>query len=322
MKLREFRAATVSALLACAAMHHVTAQTPDGHTIACSPTQPVVTIGGTVAIRVFLSPVWNTPSVKWSATGGGIGSSDDVRNTWTAEGEAGQSVISVVVSEGSVVQRCSVRVLVIEDALRGRDTGLAVVGPSLSEPDGYALYSYLLLSQRPSAAAAARYRQLIDAAIRMVPGLVDLQRFLPRSELNYLAVPVSAELAAIAATQKGRSITVTDVLEHYDYARARAWLAKLNTNDRDGPYLVSVRAPISSAATVDVYLRQDLSAVPPALVGTWVAEFLNQAAQERAWGEVAGPSLALRMRTALAQLALGYPDLVKAMPNVVQWIAK
>lgn len=70
----------------------------------------------------------------------------------------------------------------------------------------------------------------------------------------------------------------------------------------------------------------DIAAVPPDLVDLWVRKLLNQAAQEQFWRQETAAALALRMRTTIARLAIGLPEINTAfkrrgMPDIPTTIA-
>ena len=113
------------------------------------------------------------------------------------------------------------------------------------------------------------------------------------------------------------------VLDHYDYARARALLDLVPRTSREGPYIVSVLKPLGSGDSISQYLFQDFSAVPAGnsdLISWWVREFLNQAAQERFWEPRTAESLVLRLRTTLAILATGFPMVQEGLNSWITWI--
>jgi len=63
-----------------------------------------------------------------------------------------------------------------------------------------------------------------------------------------------------------------------------------------------------------------LSRIPTHLVFLWAKEFFNQAAQERFWEESTARQLALKLRTTLAILAVGLPDVRKGLDDWIAWI--
>lgn len=210
---------------------------------------------------------------------------------------------------------CSFQVIVKERDRSGPESGWSFLVRDQPEQKGYGLYSYLLFGSRPNATAQERYAQAVKAYSELMPAITDLERLLPRRELNVTYLPVDAA--------PGSTPSDPWALEHYDYARARVLLRTLAGDHRDGPYVISALKPIPANAPIEgPYLFQDLSRVPPQLVSSWVKEFLNQAAQERPWEERTGRRLALRVRTILAVAAMGFDPVVKNLNALIAWIPK
>ncbi len=179
-----------------------------------------------------------------------------------------------------------------------------LVGTSTEEP-GYSLYSYMLLGS--SGGSRDRY---IALATAWATTLQDVGEFaanaVPRSRLNvtYL-LEVLATPTPLAAEW---------LVDHYNYVRARIFLDKIpGSRLGDGPYIVSVRTPLSTTSRVSGdFLFQDLSSVPPSLIGPWVKEFIAQAAQENYWQPQAMDQIVLKLRTDIGVAALALPDVKKA----------
>jgi hypothetical protein len=155
----------------------------------------------------------------------------------------------------------------------------------------------------------------------MIPGIAALERYLPRREVNRVSLPVEVSIYDIAKDGNVVDLSGRDLLEHYDYARARALLSGVPGQHPRGPYLVSTLRPLSAESPTE-YLIQDLASIPPQLIQLWFKEFLNQTAQQRIWTSEGVGSLALKLRTVLAQVALGYPDVVQGINPIVQWLKR
>lgn len=197
------------------------------------------------------------------------------------------------------------------DMRGGLEAGRLLLPPEREEAAGYGLYSYLLFGAQPGTEERERYLAAIAAYLGMLPDLGALERYLRPAELNVVHLPVSRPLPA------GQAAAADWLLAHYDYARARAWLAKVPGQRRQGPYLVSTLQPLGAAtAPSGPFLIQDLSRVPPQLAGVWVREFLNQAAQERFWEPRTAARLTLRLRTVIAQVAIALPEVRNAMERL------
>jgi len=111
------------------------------------------------------------------------------------------------------------------------------------------------------------------------------------------------------------------LLEHYDFARARALLNVIPGNHTLGPYIISYYKPLSGVKRLSSqYLYQDLSTVPPQIVVLWVNEFLKQAAQENFWDEDTVMTCVLSMRKVIEQAAASVPDVSKSLKTILRWI--
>ena len=162
----------------------------------------------------------------------------------------------------------------------------------------------------------ARVRCLL--AIRAyLSALVDVenQQDLPPVNLNITYLPIEIIQPA--------DPTPEWLLDHYDYAKAQALLHVLPGDLTDGPYIISTLQPLSSyARRPDQYLFQNLSTVPtePAeLISWWIREFIHQSAQERFWQPKTGELMALKIRTTIAVLAIGLPEVQKSIAGWVSW---
>ena len=144
----------------------------------------------------------------------------------------------------------------------------------------------------------------------MTPAIRELEVYLPRSELNVTYIPITVS--------PGRLVSPEWLLEHYDYARARALLRTLGGDHLRGPYLVSSqKAPVPTKPVTDC-LYQDLSTIPPRLAGDWMREFLRQAAQ---WGISKQPkleTLGLWMRTIIAVAGSGIDPVLHGIDHLIR----
>jgi hypothetical protein len=211
-----------------------------------------------------------------------------------------------------------------------RATGRDYLVGHQAAPEGYGLYSYLLFDAPPTDATRVRYLRAIAAYLTIAP-IRSVEETLPRWQLNitYLLLtdPPPPEVAHCLRSYCGtgdaeRTARVVQwVLDHYDYARAHVLLSTLPGSHRGGPYIVSSTKPLTGRETLSgPYLYQNLSAVPPHLVLSWVQEFLTQAAQERFWEERTVQQLALKLLTAIEQLAEGLPDVLAALDKWITWV--
>ena len=190
-----------------------------------------------------------------------------------------------------------------------RETGRAFLVGNQPEDRGYGLYSYLLFGSPPTDITRNRYRAAITTYLELIPARIALEEFLPRDQLNITYLPLKVHPPERLSPKEH-----TDwILQYYNYTRARVLLSALPGTHREGPYIASSPKPLSSAKLLfGPYLYQDLSSVPPRLVELWVKEFLNQVGQERFEKKRIVEQLVLKLRTAIAILAEGLPEVQEA----------
>jgi hypothetical protein len=276
-------------------------------THVCSVNRPVVGRGETVELRAWT----NSPRIDWTVSSGTVtGSGKSL--TWQLPQQTGRHVATATFGQPS--EKCSVTVFVVSAsrALGGRETGWLFLLRGQAEQRGYGLYSYFLLGAPPDENSRERILKAIEAYLRLTPSLAELEPLLERRELNANQVPVDSPIPD--------KVTPQWLLDRYDYARARAILAKVDSSLRKGPYLISTLKTASEQQQITgAVLFQDLSLVPPHLVASWYEMFLNQAAQERFWEERRLQQIALRMRTVIAVLAIGLPEVQGALEQWIRW---
>lgn len=297
MKANSRRAALIGAMLGLA--------TPAAADLVCTAALPVARTGERVEIRAWSE---DAPTVRWEATGGEISGSGT-----TAVLQVPQQTGPLSVSGRTAHGVCSLTVFVVGQERGGRETGHGLLVRDHAEPGGYGLYSYILLGTDPSGESRERARSVIAAFLTLAPALADLESLLGRAPLNAALLPIEASPPA--------DPTAEWLLEHYDFARARAILSGLEGTLRRGPYIVSTKAPATPGEPLArPLLIQDLSTVPPHLVSLWYTAFLNRAAQERFWEQDRLEALALETRTLIGVLAAGLPNVRSAVDDWVSWL--
>jgi hypothetical protein len=289
--------------------------------VACSVERPVVEESGLVVLRAWAEVRKDeVPAYVWTSTVGKIRGVGQERR-WDFAGVP-PSIHPVeatvkIRAPGGDTATCSVQVIVerkLQSIARGQETGRSFLVKGKNEEKKYGLYSYLLLGSPPTAANRERYIRTIDAFLGSVVEISALEEYIQRSKLNITYLPVIDTPMSHPSADW--------ILGHYDYARARALLSLLPGSLREGHYFVSLLTPFDSGAAPKQYLFQDLSAVPANadLISWWVREFLNQAAQERFWEPRTGSLLALKLRTTIATLAIGLPDVRKGLEAWISWV--
>ena len=282
-------------------------------TIACSPERPLVSLDSAVTLRVWGGQEpGKTAQYTWTASAGTMqGQGPQV--LWSLKGLS-SGIFTAEVRVGEATEQgavCSMQVVVAESE-RGpevkRETGRSFLVKGAREAGGYGLYSYLLLGSPPSDAMRDRYLKILQAYLGIINDINDFGEYVTsREKLNITFLPIGA--------QAEDNATAAWLVEHYDYARARVYLDLLPGSRRDGIYLVSCSKPLSEGANPP-YLLQDLSTIPVTpedLASPWVREFLNQAAQDRFWEPRTMDNLILKLRTTIAVLAIGLPDVQNSL---------
>jgi hypothetical protein len=163
-----------------------------------------------------------------------------------------------------------------------RESGREFLVARQPEEPGYGLYSYLLFGSPPTPATRARYVATAAACLEDIQQVTEMEDYLPRSTLNvtYLMVtdPLPPQVAGVRPGSAELRSAAEWVVNHYNYARARAVLAGVPGEHRDGPYLVSHREPLTGGGPrPGDYLVQDLSTAHPELAHSWVQTFLREA---------------------------------------------
>src|SRR5262245_5165938 len=190
-----------------------------------------------------------------------------------------------------------------------RETGRAFLVGAQPEDRGYGLYSYLLFGSPPTDNTRDRYRAAIITYLELIPARTAIEEFLPRHQLNITYLPIKVNPPEDLSLKEHTEW----ILTYYNYTRARVLLGALPGIHREGPYIASSPKPLSSAELLSgSYLYQDLSSVPPSLVQLWIKEFLNQAGQEHFEKKRVVEQLVLKLRTAIAVLAEGLPEVREA----------
>jgi hypothetical protein len=182
------------------------------------------------------------------------------------------------------------------------------------ETAGFGLYSYLLFGSPPASdREAERYRAAVRALLA-IPEVQEMLRYAPDSTLNVTYLPLARPPADTAADS---------LLAAYDYARARIIIRNVPelSDARDGPYFVSAVQPLTRGPSPGPRLVQNLTGVPPRLVGAWVDHFLEQAQRPEFWrGEAEQDDFALSLRTVLSQAAEGLPEVQGALQRWIVWV--
>lgn len=299
--------------------------------ITCSPDKLAVFPDEPVKLQAWVKIKSNKPiKYSWSSSAGtlkGMGATA----SWDLSG-AMPGVYSATVKasyDENTSADCSVRVVVKYPSLDlksgKRATGRAFLTPEKTETEGYGLYSYLLLGA-PSQNNSERekYLKVIEAWLKF-SNINELEKYIPRKELNITYVPVKKPAREKEARAMGDGlygIVAEWVLINYDYARARAVLRHLPGDHNEGPYIISSFKPLSDGSISPPYLYQDQSDVPLHLLSMWIKEFICQAAQENFWEKRTGRQLVIKIRTTIGILSEGLPQVLKSLDEWIEWKEK
>jgi hypothetical protein len=313
--------------------------------ILCLPSSPSAQAGSSVTLSVLYRPPDGAKAVfKWSVSTGAIRDEKGV-TVWDLKqarpGLANADVDAAV--NGVKAASCSVELRVEGETPESRTTpspappppppparpaapptaaarppnggGVALSGrgflaPRQVEPDGYGLYSYVLVSAPPAPADRDRYVAIFDAVERLLRPVSDLAQSFKPAQLNATWLPVKSLPSSDA---DGRWL-----VDNYDYTAATVDLARANIHgDTPGIYIVSMRTPLSRGNAAPPFLVQNLSHVPATLASTWVTLFINQAAQERFWNTNTMDQLLAKMRLAISLTAEGVPEVKSAVATLI-----
>ncbi len=296
--------------------------------VICSVERPVAVPGEAVGLHAWVAKPEGTRTYRWSVDGGRIlGEGAHVKWSLGAVEPDVYTASVKVSSPGADVGTCGVHLVVDPDEnSRGelRESARSLLLAGAEEVPGYALYSYILLGSPPSEQEIERYTKTLEAFLTLIPSLARLELYLDGTDtINLTYIPVTRKMDSDMAEslENGDYQQAAKwVLRHYDYARARVILGRLDASYREGPYVVSYPAPLTRLKTLDrPHLFQNASTVPPRIAHDWVREFLTQAAQNNYWDEGGFTRFALNLRTTVAVMSRGLKDVRGAIDELVQW---
>jgi hypothetical protein len=181
-------------------------------------------------------------------------------------------------------------------------SGRAFLVGNANEENGFGLYSYLLLGSAPASnAMKEQYLSVIEEYLKLLAEVSSLERAgLPRNELNVTYLLLTERPTMTQPTPDW-------VLNHYNFARAKALLAIAGRNDLlTGPYLISALMPMSHLnAPPSHLLLQDMSYCTSDVAASWIEEFERRAGQAEFWKEDRRNQAILDLRTFVSHAATG-----------------
>lgn len=309
--------------------------------VICLTEHPAVVEGGGTNLQAWATtrdgePLGQPVSFAWQAPEGTIqGGGSEVQ--WNLSGvsigpdELHKKVTATVkaVATGLGEAGCAVEVFIGKKDLAGAEdsstgtrggliTGRRFLLPDETEPSGYGLYSYLLLSAKPQdEEETKRYLKTLEASLQIMNQLQALGRHVRPGQLNATHIP----LTELPKGKEDDPDFVKKVLAAYDFARAQVLLNKfVKTYDR-GPYLISVKTLLTQAPEpVPLHILQDFTGVVPELAARGVKNFGFLAAQQRTWTEQSMRDLAFKSRNLVAIAGKETPKVAGGLKAMIQFM--
>jgi len=295
--------------------------------VVCVAERPVAHPGDTVFVRAWVTddsgqPVASSPRFTWRVGRGSISGGE--RAVWSLDDVAIPTIGGVprgvpvtatvrVEVDGRDGRHCELQILVVapqgssqppgEPRRSERLTARILLPRGVSEPLEYGLRSYLLFGAPPrDDAQRERYLRAVEAYVRVLVPLEDfLEQNVRASQLNVTMIPTVRRLPILGnLSDPARARpAAAEILDAYDYARARLLLSDLGIDGLGGgPYLASRRpgAPGASASGLVI----DMTGVSPSLIWDWMTWFSWLTGQERSWSETTLKRLGLSLRNIIA----------------------
>jgi hypothetical protein len=230
-----------------------------------------------------------------------------------------------------------------------RITASSFLLPDQDEAPGYGLYSYVLFGARAESLDSPRWRRYFQTILAFfnLPSAAQAGKYTLPASLNLTFFPITCSRAELpkseyqpilfqfdpkrveAHAQEHRAggkpfaghgqsniDTACTLVSSYDYSRAQRLLAMLPGSHLEGPYIISTTQPLSKTGALPAqYLYQDLSSVPPELVGLWFKEFMAQSQDAEFWKTRTKEQFVLRLRTVIGIASQQVPD----FGNTITW---
>lgn len=195
-----------------------------------------------------------------------------------------------------------------------RVTGTAILLAQQKEEAGYGLYSYALISAKPTASELPKVKAYLTALLEL-PTAASVEQYVPRKRINITYIP----LRRLPANWEGMATAdqVDYVVSNYDYARAEVDLACLSKRTGPGPVIISLLKPLDPGEHPSPVLVVDLTSAEPQLAQNYVNYFKQQAGKREFWQEKALERFSLTLRNGLEVAAVG---LGMSKDSVSSWV--
>ena len=310
--------------------------------LICLSEQPAIFEGGSATLQAWATgsdgePISGGPiHFEWEADAGRVentasGTRWDLSQVKIGAQDASRKVTATVkaVPPGGSEMSCSVEVFIgtrqmapAPDRGGGGEELLSArhfLLPGATEPSGYGLYSYVLFSAPPrDPEETARYLKTIEATLLILQDVDDyLSRHVRPKSLNLTCIPVNKMPARGSSTTEWAG----NVLANYDYAAAQILLSRVQQAHQDGPYLLSVLAPLSEPG-MPAHLWENLAGVVPDLAWNWIKFFSYLAAQQRSWSDESLQRFGLQLRNLIAVGGKVTPVTMDALQTAIEYKSK
>jgi len=309
--------------------------------LICVAEQPAIVEGDSTRLHAWATTeddqMLSVPvSFAWHVTEGTVqGTGGDVQwelsdlsiDPGKSHKKVAATVKAMVTGQGEA--DCTLEVLIskkeetnIEDPTAGTRGGM-IAGRRYLLPNqvgvpGYGLYSYLLLSGKPkNEEETARYLKTLEACLQVLNKLRGLEKHVRQSQLNATHIPVTE----VPKGNEDDPDFAKKILSVYDYARAKVLLSQFeNTYDR-GPYLISVKKPLTKRSeSVPIHILQNFTGVVPELAAKEVRDFEFLAAQQRTWTEQAMRRFPSKLRNLIAIAGKVTPGVATSLRTTIQFV--
>jgi hypothetical protein len=281
----------------------------------CTVSKRVVSQGESVEAKTWAPPIdWGHQwTYHWSATAGELNEHGSTAIWDFTDAASGRATVHISArSDGGVQKDCAASVF-IEGSVASRGDRFSrrfLLVRGQSEPSGYGLYSYVVLTPAgDDQDAKDRNRRLLEIWKNTVVQLTALERKEPKTALNGIFVPVDLP--------NDRDPDVDWLLKHYDYARADHLLLNVKGEHKPGPYLISSKLPLTKEARQKQLVLGAWWA-PSSTIEFWFAAFVDQGQQEQFDQTSAFDMFNLKMRTIVGEITKDFPRSKEAVTILLQ----
>jgi hypothetical protein len=298
----------------------------------CIPDRPIVYVNDSVAVEAFISGAPDAVTeITWKSSvgkieGKGLATWSFPRDDQSSSRE-GPAVAYGFATHNSLGKvECQVRVYFVDppSVTRGKPTvlsGRTFLLPGRNEPEGYGLYSYLLLAMPPrNDHERERYLQALESFLLVVDPIEQLERYRDRSTLNITLLPLKVTIDYdhdLTDRKQARALAIK-LLKVYHYERAKVLLSDLGMRTLSGgPFLVARSDPKKTSNATRLEL--DMSHIVPDLIWHWTKAFCLLATQEPTWREAAMLKFFLNFRNVIAIASRDMP-ISKELDKLVRLI--